>query len=1066
MSPKAPVAHTDKAPYFSKFSSTAMNTVDQCPVQEDPGFLWQHQALNRPKINDIAGKQQEKKPGQAKHRLPNLTMSAQASPKKASDELPILLNARYSKDNYREDRLTNITNIRKDQCRPRPSSVSTCGDLEGPYRVTPNKSHLPVNDEHHETIPQPEEFFGANAYDGGFARRSGSRTSNISRKRSSVNKHRSQPEPGRKKMLMQQVAQYWNECINIAEEERAQARLEIDQLREDLRRQYAKLTEARHQLDNEQAGRKDTEQKLKHSEEKVAEALLENSTLSQKLSTMQEELRSTKERDVVLAEKSRTYRTKLNEAILEQQRLFLQAKEFYHDSIQKLRQENETRVAETKAIETALTNSHEKREKMRHCLDELRSGLEKEVEARGEEITRLRERISAQEQALCTERQISSDLRNQIMSVKPLQSDEVQDLVNTVKSLHESISTNAVDQTQQLELSESVCRRLQNLEVLVKGLASNASKEIGIASLVEGLHELVSTDVFSALSDIGGAQSCTYETLVGIRNDCQAELKFMRTALSDLTKQQTSMQDQFAAEIYDSIRKLDTVHGDVTLNRELCQHIGEEMTTWFTKERDVINAERDSLKKDVVRLLNEGNDRTEDLEKIVIASGHTCLSKLDSLNTAVATRDDETKAALQQIRDRVQSLLDKNLHLETSNAGYDPKDTQRILASLEGLVVSISEHLGQSGARVANQGKPSQHDEQDDAAVTLQDKISQLEKEVSKTTDLQKRWHSDIQIVDSIRSKLKILQQLPSQIDGCSEQLAKFSRVSSMLDSASTDLAKQETWVKQQLGINLPQINSNVVTPPRAADQLKPSQLMDPNDRYNQPENSNNDREMSTESDEIRTTQNSNSEFGQKRVQVQSPTEAQSPSSPPSIEQEQKRRRIPMAVRPILKANSLSLSQESIVVQHQSNETETELGPILESRKTTTTISSASAASQKIIADISSGFITDKSEETFFNLPRVTDFQPQLKVVPSQVISQKRKFKLDDGECPKLKRVKLISGLENKLSIESQAMSLSKDKDLEGTKSQPKLGQTQDRKLYSDPDTIHGGGIKLQQASQ
>ncbi|KAK9440906.1 hypothetical protein VB005_05541 [Metarhizium brunneum] len=1031
MSPKAPVAHTDKAPYFS---STAMNTVDQCPVQEDPGFHWQHQALNRPKINDFAGKQQEKKPGQAKHRLPNLPMSAQGSPKKLSDELPILLNARYSKDNSRGDRPTNITNIRKDQGQPRPSSVSTCGDLEGPYRVTPNKSRHPLSDEHHELIPQPEELFGANAYDGDFAHRSGSRTSNISRKRSGINKHRSQQEPGRKKMLMQQVAQYWNECINIAEEEKAQARLEIDQLREDLRRQYVKLTEARHQLDNEQAGRKDSEQKLKHSEEKVAEVLLENSTLSQRLCTMQEELRSTKERDAILTEKSRTYRTKLNEAILEQQRLFLQAKEFYHDSIQELRQENETRVAESKAIDTALTNSREKREQMRHCLDELRSGLEKEVEARGEEIARLQERISAQEQALCTERQISSDLRNQIMSVKPLQSDEARDLVNTVKSLHESISANTVDQAQQLELSESVCRRLQNLEVLVKGLASNASKEIGISSLVEGLHELISTDVFSALADIGGAQSCTYETLVGTRNDCQAELAFMRTALSDLTKQQTNMQGQFAAEIYDSIRKLDTVHGDVTSNRELCQHIGEEMTTWFTKERDVINAERDSWKKDVVRLLNEGNDRTEDLEKIVIASGHACLSKLDSLNTTMATRDDETKAAWQQIIDRVQSSLDQNLHLERLNAGYSPEETQRLLASLEGLVVSISEHLVGSEARVANQGKPSQHDEQNDAAASLQNKILQLEKEVSKTTDLQKRWHSDIQIVDSIRSKLKTLQQLPSQIDGCSEQLAKFSRVSSMLDSASTDLGKQETWVKQQLGINLPQVNSNVVTPPRTIDQLQPGQLMDPN--YNQSENSKNDRVMSTENDEILTTQNSNSEFGPKRVQVQSPTEAHSPSSPPSIEQEQKRRRIAMAVRPILKANSLFSSQESITAQHQSNETETEteLGPILESRKTTTTISSASAASQKIIADISSGFVTDKSEETFFNLPRVTDFQPHLKVVPSQVISQKRKFKLDGGECPKLKRVKLISDLKNEISIEDPAMGLSKDKDLEGTK--------------------------------
>ncbi|TWU77732.1 hypothetical protein ED733_008530 [Metarhizium rileyi] len=767
-----------------------------------------------------------------------------------------------------------------------------------------------------------------------------------------------------------------------------EAALEVDQLREDLRRQQAKLKESHQLLDRERAQRRDCEQQLKDSEEKNAAIVLENSTLVQESATIKEEVRSSKERAAILTEKSKTYRAKLNEAILEQQRLFIQAKDFYHDSIEKLRQENDARVLETKAIEAALTNSREKREQIKRCMDELRSGLEKEVEDKGREIAQLRDRITTQEQALCTEKRISSDLRNQIRSVKPLQSAEVQGLVNTVESLHESISTNVVSQSQQLELSKGVCNRLQALEEAVEGIANHATQENNIGSLLKGLQKLISTDVFAALADIGGAQSCTYETLVGIRNDCQTELGVMCTRLSGLAQQQKDIQEQGSTKCNESI-----------------------------EERTVVNEERDLWGKRVVCRLNESNERINELEKIVHEAGHTCLSKFDSFGTAVATRDDETKLALQNMMDNFRCALDQDLHVEKLKAEYDATQTQKALAALEDHVVSISKQLKEYEARPSNLMGSSGQDTQDEEVVSLRDKISHLEKEASKNADLQKRWHSDIEIVDSVRSKLKSLQQLPSQHDGYSEQLAKFSQVSSMLDSASNYLAEQEIWVKQQLGTSSPQIDSNVVTPPWTVKQLSSSRLLNPDDRAHDSQISKIDRLIGIESDGVKTTQHSHPENGSKRVQVQSPTEVHSPSSPPSIEQEQKRRRISVTMRPILKANSLASSQESFTTQEQSNETETELGPVPESRKIMTTISNASMASQRIIAEISSGFITDKAEESIFSLPRVADFQPPLEAVPSQVIPLKRKFGVDGDECTKFKRDKVLSGLMNRPGI-------------------------------------------------
>jgi septal ring factor EnvC (AmiA/AmiB activator) len=76
-----------------------------------------------------------------------------------------------------------------------------------------------------------------------------------------------------------------------------------------------------------------------------------------------------------------------------------------------------------------------------------------------EQISQLQDKISAQDQALVTEKQISSDLRNQIKVIEPLQGTVMQDLLNSMESLRTLTSTNAVDQSQQIELFGSVGSR-------------------------------------------------------------------------------------------------------------------------------------------------------------------------------------------------------------------------------------------------------------------------------------------------------------------------------------------------------------------------------------------------------------------------------------------------------------------------------------------------------------------------------------------------------------------------------------------------------------------------------
>lgn len=481
----------------------------------------------------------------------------------------------------------------------------------------------------------------------------------------------------------------------------------------------------------------------------------------------------------------------------------------------------------------------------------------------------------------------------------------------------------------------------------------------------------------------------------------------MRSALSDLSQQQSEMQEQNAVKGQDFISRLNAVQGTVDKTQQLCDKNGRNMSAWFTEERNTMNEERSSWNNMVVQQLIDRNERIENLKRTVHEARRSYLSKFDAFSETVAIRDDKTRLLMQQMVDEFQCVMDQTLHQEKAKAEFDVKETQRVLTNLEHQIGKMSEQLERVEAKTPNQIDSNEHKRQHEEALCLREKIQQLEKEASETTSLQNRWHSDIQMVDKIRSEMKQLQHLSPQVSECTQRVAKLSNITKVLDSTSEYLVEQEKWVKQQLCPCPTQVNPNMVTPPRTAVQQHTSQPIEVCSSESTID-ANLQLGVDLESGKMGSTQYSRPEHVVKRVQVHSPAEVHSPSSPPSVEQEQKLRRIMVAMRPILKANSLSSSQESTTVEQQYNETETELGPVQEARRTVASTRSTSAASQKIIDEISSGFITDRSDNEFFSLPRVTDYQPSLKALPCQNVRQKRQLEEDDREPPKTKRIKLL----------------------------------------------------------
>ncbi|KAF4338284.1 hypothetical protein FBEOM_7818 [Fusarium beomiforme] len=254
-------------------------------------------------------------------------------------------------------KLPHIAHVGRSPYHAPPSSV--CGDLETPVPQTPkttkSRGHGPRS--HWPAL---------------------SRASNISKKRSAKRKPRPQPtfELDRKKIAMQNVADYWNECIQIAEAERHEAFQEIALLADKLHCAKKALDKSAQAILERDSTIQDSLSRCNRLQEKGALAEEKTRRLHSEVESLRSDLAKSREHTTAIENKNRKNRTKLNEAIKEQQDLFLRARNLYDETSDELRKERGRRENDAKAVELALEASQKKREELRSCIEKYQAKLE------------------------------------------------------------------------------------------------------------------------------------------------------------------------------------------------------------------------------------------------------------------------------------------------------------------------------------------------------------------------------------------------------------------------------------------------------------------------------------------------------------------------------------------------------------------------------------------------------------------------------------------------------------------------------------------------------------------
>jgi len=214
--------------------------------------------------------------------------------------------------------------------------------------------------------------------------RPASRSSNIARKRSAKQRVYPRPtfEPDRKKIAMQNVAEYWNECIQIAEAERQEALQEITLLEGKLQHTKKALDKSLQLISEKDSAIGDSKSRLDKLQEEGSLAEKETQRLQCEIESLRSDLIKSRDREAATHEKYRKHRAKLNEAIKEQQDLFSRARGLHKEANDELQKERDRREKEAKAVELALEDSHRKREELKSCIEKYRSESEQEAQKR------------------------------------------------------------------------------------------------------------------------------------------------------------------------------------------------------------------------------------------------------------------------------------------------------------------------------------------------------------------------------------------------------------------------------------------------------------------------------------------------------------------------------------------------------------------------------------------------------------------------------------------------------------------------------------------------------------
>ncbi|KAL7951785.1 hypothetical protein V8C42DRAFT_305219 [Trichoderma barbatum] len=841
----------------------------------------------------------------------------------------------------------------------RQSSPSTCGDLELPVYRSPAKprhrqSKDPTRRPITNVITKRQEHQSRH-------RSSSIASSNISKKRSGVNKPREKADCGRKKRAMQQVAEHWNECIKITEEETLEARRDIRKFQDKIQLQEQELENASNLLGQREAKLCELETLNIKLVEDNSQATRENEGLTAKLKSLADNLSEEKNRSKLAHDKCTDYRNKINEVIREQKAHFLHAQTFFRETIAQLREENERKTTSSNDVDKALKSSAKKREEMKKCMEEYRIQMVKDAQQKDQVISELKEKLAIQEALLTQEKSSAEMLRaqseEQSIAHRCVRALEVK--VDSLMARHtiqnEQRESDAQQSTQMMStLNLKLDSLLAGGNLLASNMISRDNLELKLAAAEKNIVESMlpailslengRSDAANAISQLGASIGRDVDDfkdeasrVMGAlkenkERDCmqfQELLSHMQTFNSSLKKAETSFEEMG--------QKLDTLAGSEQSNQGETIHILQELLQRFSAREISI----DDLQRQFQQV-HEGF--TKNVEAMV---------------SRAKKQGEETTKSVRSATTELRATLEQGLRQEREKTAQLLQGSEDILKGLMARANEQKQLTTQTDHKTSELQATLESERE--AAAQLRHQIQRLEQGAQETEDLRDQWLKDVEIIDKVRSQLKALEMRIPHVETCDKKLDRIVEISRSIQSSASYLATEKEWVQLELAGVMPK---PAASEPEVSCETTTAALP-----------------LLTGPSSVTESQSSiKDDATSRKVTVHSPDPSEkSPSPPPTVMQEQKRRREVTQLRSILKSHALPGAVESGNLEGRS--TRPQANPSKAGNPSNGFLNKPPASSAKeMVAEIRSRLLQHD-----WSFPTVADFERDI-----QLASRKR----------------------------------------------------------------------------
>lgn len=397
-------------------------------------------------------------------------------------------------------------------------------------------------------------------------------------------------------------------------------------------------------------------------------------------------------------------------------------------------------------------------------------------------------------------------------------------------------------------------------------------------------------------------------------------------------------------QIHDLFKHFQELSGGLKKTENICEHIGQKFDALVDTEQSQQHTTDTHIQGLTQRLLDR-ETKLDNIESQLEQMHQGFTTKIDTIISRARNTDKEATKLIRSAATELRDVLERGF-------GQEKERISQLFVESESIAKAVAAHLAEQKESTTQTNHKSDElqaslEIERGTVAQLTGKLQEFEHQVQENEGLRERWLKEIQDVEAVRAQLKTIQEQNSPAMICEKKIDRLVEISEFIRSSTGYLATESEWIQQELVARAPEPTVEV--------------------------DNNFSASATGSSGGVENQLAAKDDGAFRKVTVHSPDPGESsPSPPPTVMQEQKRRRETIQLRSILKGQI----QSSALQVDQSKPSDLSNG----------SLGKTCSSSKQMVAEICSRMVRHD-----WSFPTVADFERDI-----QLASKKRESPQDN----------------------------------------------------------------------